>query len=440
MRPRRAAVILVLAAVLSVGRVARADEADEPGVPAAGGTGVGLGPGPIRVAVECETYGRTKVCPAFLLGFVDAHAVLLSAPRSDADVILYASALGVAQVDKLHLRFVGNLAGAPKVIEVDVDLDTRATDDEQRAQIEPAFLRGVALFVAARHPGAVSVELAAPEAGAVAAPATTPWGVTLNLGGFGSWTGDYQSYNGYSSLALTRVTKKTRGMIGVAADGGLNRQPPLVIDGEEVDLDTQRWSVAGDLGAAWLKNDCWSFGGSARVWRDDPKGEYRYGMYAQAGVEWDRYPADDPRGNRLAVLYVAGYKVEGYNVRNILGERFAHYPIHTVVASGSIRKDKVSLGVSLSASGEILHPTRRHNLSASPYIEWQLGSHVDASVSFSITKRELPEPDPDAIDPEDYEQLSRLSYAEPLSMNGSFSITVHWDRTNGARNDRFTDI
>ena len=36
--------------------------------------------------------------------------------------------------------------------------------------------------------------------------------------------------------------------------------------------------------------------------------------------------------------------------------------------------------------------------------------------------------------------LSRLSYAEPLSINGSLNLTIHWDRTNGARNDRFSDI
>lgn len=397
-------------------------------------------PGPIRIAVECETYGRTKMCPAFLLGFIDANKVLLASPRSDADVTLYASAQDVALADHVHLRFVGAFPGAPKVIETDVDLDTRATDDEQRAQLEPAFLRGVALFVAARHPEAVTVALEVPALGAVTEPATTPWGVSLSLGGFGSWTENYQSYNGYSSVLVSRLTRKSRGAVGLSADGGLNRQPPLVIDGQEVDLDTKNWSVGADAAGAYLLDDCWSVGGSARSWRDDPKGEHRYGFYAQAGIEWDKYRADDPRGNRLAVLYVAGYKIEGYNIRNILGERFAQYPIHTLVASGSIRKDKIGLGISLSMSAEVIHPLRRHSLSASPFIEWQLGAHVDASVSFSITKRELPEPDPDAIDPEDYEQLSRLSYAEPLAMNGSFSLTIHWDRTNGARNDRFTDL
>jgi len=59
------------------------------------------------------------------------------------------------------------------------------------------------------------------------------------------------------------------------------------------------------------------------------------------------------------------------------------------------------------------------------------------SLRFSITKREFPSPDLDAIDPSDYEQLSRLSYADPLQINGSFEVRIHWDRTNGARNDRF---
>ena len=94
----------------------------------------------------------------------------------------------------------------------------------------------------------------------------------------------------------------------------------------------------------------------------------------------------------------------------------------------------------MSAGGELLKPTRRHDLSASPYVEIQLGDRVDLSFSFSFTKRELPVPDESLIDPSDYTQLSRLSYAEPFSMNGSLDITIQWDRTNGARNDRFSDI
>jgi hypothetical protein len=396
---------------------------------------------PLRVAIECESYGRTKACPAFLLGFLDTHKVLLQSPRASADVILYVTANEIALVDRLHLRFVGTVPGAPHVLEIDVDLDTRADDDTQRAQLEPAFLRGLALSVAARHPAAVTIEFAAPEGLEIATPDTTPWGVALALGGSGSRTERYKSFNAYSELEVSRLTPTLRIEASIGASGSLNRQPALITeDGTRVSLDTEQWGVGAGAEGAWLYSKCWSFGAASRISRDDPKGQFRYSSSTVAGVEWDRYAADDPRGNRLAVLYYAGYKVERYNIRNEIGERFAHYPVHGLIASGTLRRDKVSIGLSLSANSELLHPTRRHNLSASPYVEIQLGGHVDLNMSFSITKRELPAPDETQIDPADFEQLSRLSYAEPLSINGTLNLTIHWDRTNGARNDRFSDI
>src|SRR5262245_15966952 len=62
--------------------------------------------GPIRIAIECEGFSRTKACPTFLLGFVDANKVLLSAPRASAEVVVYAATTQVALVDKTRLRFV----------------------------------------------------------------------------------------------------------------------------------------------------------------------------------------------------------------------------------------------------------------------------------------------------------------------------------------------
>ncbi len=396
---------------------------------------------PIRIAIECEESGRTKACPAFLRGFVDTHKVLLSSPRADAEVILYVTANEIALVDRLHLRFVGTIKGAPSVLELDVDIDTRADDDTQRAQLEPAFLRGLVLAVATRYPTAVTIAFATPEGTDVAEPDTSPYGISLSLGGSGNRTERYKSFNGYGELGVSRLTPTMRVEATVAASGNLNRQPSLVTDdGTVVSLDAEQWSVGAGIEGAWLRSKCWSFGGAAKLGRDDPNGQYRYVYGAAAGVEWDKYAADDPRGNRLSVLYYAGYKVERYNLRNELGEQFAHYPVHTLVASGTLRRDKIGVGLSLSAGGELLHPTRRHDLSASPYVEIQLGGHVDLNFSFSITKRELPAPDESLIDPSDFALLSRLSYAEPLSMNGSLNVTIHWDRTNGARNDRFSDI
>ena len=73
---------------------------------------------------------------------------------------------------------------------------------------------------------------------------------------------------------------------------------------------------------------------------------------------------------------------------------------------------------------------------ASPFATIQIGSHVDLNLSLSLTKRTFPAPDPAAIDPSDYEQLSRLAYAEPLSLSGTLGLTFHWDPTNGVRNNR----
>src|SRR3569623_102935 len=120
-------------------------------------------PAPLRVDIECEQIGRTKTCPAFLLGFVDANKVLLSSPREGADVVVYATANAVALADQIHLRFVGHVPGAPEVVELDAMVRSRSTDDQQRAILEPVFLRGIALFVAARYPDAVTVTLTTPK-------------------------------------------------------------------------------------------------------------------------------------------------------------------------------------------------------------------------------------------------------------------------------------
>ena len=395
---------------------------------------------PVRVAIECEQYGRTKACSAFLVSVLEANKLFLSAPRASADVILYVNANEVALVDRIHLRFVSTMPNTPPVVELDVDIDTRADDDTQRAQLEPAFLRGIALYVAARHPSAVTVAVTAPEGAAVDKPKTTPYGFALDIGGSGNYTENFQSYNGYFSAEVTRVTARDKAEVEVFANGGINRQPPIVVDDQEVSVDTSRWQIGAAAGAAWLYNRCYSIGGDSSIFRDDDKGQFRYRWASRIGLEWDRFKPDDPRGNRLAVAYFAGYTVERYNVPNELGERFAHYPTHSLVATGSVRKDKVTLGLQLQIQGEVLHPMRRHTLAASPSIELKLGDHVDIGAGFFVAKRELPGPDLDAIDPSDFEQLSRLSYADPLQVNGYINVRIHWDRTNGVRNDRFDNL
>lgn len=390
------------------------------------------GPGPLRLTLACQDPGRTKACPTFLRGFIDETTLLLAAPRASAQVTLYVTAAPVANADRLHLRFVGQVRGAPETIELDVDVDTRGTDDEQRAQLRPAFLRGVALYVAALHPDAVAVELVAP-AGAVAAPRTTPWGVDLNLSGYGSWTGPYRSASAYVNLGLSRVTPTTRWSASLGANGGLSRSPEV----GGVSFDTNRWSTYASTSYGWHLNPCYALQLATTIAKDDPHGQYRYAWGAQGAIEWDRYPSDDPRGNVLAVAYSLGYTVDGYNFPNVLRQRFAHYAEHAVAAFASVRKDKVSFRLSVRAGGEVVRPDRRYTLSASPGVEIQLGDHVDLGFDLSMTRRELPE----FVIPEDDPQaVGRADYAEPTSIYGSFNVRLHWDASNGARNNRFTNL
>jgi hypothetical protein len=396
---------------------------------------------PVRVAVVCEELGRTKACPAFLLGLVDANKVLLSSPLAGADVVLYAATVEIGTIDRIHLRFVGAIGKAQTAIELDADLDTRATDDQQRSQLAPGFLQGISNFVYAHYPTAVQIALGAPPDLATAVPDTSPWGAQVSANASGNYTDKYRSASTDLSFVARYLTKRFRALTLEAASGGINKQPPLVLDdGTVASLDSTQWSLRGGAEAIYSFDDCWSAGVGSYTVFEDPKAQYDYSSRTRAAIEYDLFPADDPRGNRLGVFYHLGWAVDRYNLPNVLGERFAQYPLHGIDAVGSVRHDKMSYGLTLQSDVQLNHPTRRHSITASPFVSFQLGTHVDLELAFSITQRELPAPDPAAIDPSDFAQLSRLSYAEPLAMTGSLSLTIHWDPTNGVRNDRIDSI
>ena len=415
---------LVFAAIVLASTPARADSALTP----------------IRVAIQCEQPGRTKVCPAFLRGLVDEHPVLLASPLAGADVVVYATATQVGLDDRVLLRFVGKMPNGPAPIEIDVAVDTRETDDAQRTQIAPAFRRGIALFVGERYPDAVDVTLKTPEL-AAKRPSLSPWGFEAGLSANGNYTAQYRSAGAHLHLIGRYVKRDFRAFTLQMVEGGINRQPPLTLDdGTQVSLDSEQWKYRFGAEAVYSWCDMWSVGFGSYTFFEDPKGQYAYNARARGAIEWDMFPADDPRGNRLAVFYHLGWIFERYNIRNELGDRFAHYPSHGIDAVGSVRHDRVSFGLKLESDAQLMHPTRRLLLTASPFAKFQLGDHVDLDLSFSITKRTFPQPDPAAIDPSDYEQLSRLSYAEPLSLSGSIGLTFRWDPTNGVRNDRIESI
>ncbi|MFT3693955.1 MAG: hypothetical protein QM831_12490 [Kofleriaceae bacterium] len=395
----------------------------------------------IRVDVECEQIGRTKACPAFLLGLIDANKVLLASPRASADVIVYATANAVALDDQLHLRFVGNVAGAPNVIELDVMVDTRMTDDEQRAVIAPVFVRGMALFVAARFPDAVSIGLSIPKNLDAAKSDTTPWGVSVALTGNGSYTDQYRSATSELDFRGVYITKGFRALTLETVSGGLNQQPALTLDdGTVVSLDTTQWQFNYGGEAIKLLDEHWSVGAGSYMNFQDPKGQYDYYLRARGALAWDLFPADDPRGNRLEVFFHLGWAIDRYNIRNDIGERFTQYPLTGIDASGSVRRDGITYGLTLQSDVQLNHPTRRHTFTATPALTVQIGRHIDLNLTLSVTQRHMPRPDLSLIDPSDYQTLSRLSFAEPFSMTGTIGLTIHWDPTNGERNDRILSI
>src|SRR4030095_14172559 len=86
---------------------------------------------PIGIHLECQGSGRTRACPAFLRGFIDASRVLVHAPRAGAKVLLYDNVTQRAGFDRVQLRFTSELVGAPSENEVLQEIDTRAGDDAQ---------------------------------------------------------------------------------------------------------------------------------------------------------------------------------------------------------------------------------------------------------------------------------------------------------------------
>jgi len=392
---------------------------------------------PLAVSLECQAPGRSKACPTFLRGFLDESQLLRFAPRAAADVVLFVNATELPAADRIQLRFVSRLAGAPPAVEQLVTIESRAADDAQRARLRSAFLRGIALFVAARRPEVVDVRLATPTNMALVAATTTPWSVSLELGGSGSWTEKFRSFEGTSQLRLSRVTATSKLVFGSGASLTSTRQPPLVVDGNEASLDTDQSSAYAFVNAERHLSEHWSTGWIDQLDHEDREGQVRYRNMLLSGIQWDAFRADDPRGNRLWLYYRPGFQVEKYNRVNELGERRAAYPVHLGGIGASVRRDRVTFGLFLEGSAEMLRPTRRHRLTATPDLKVPVGDHVDFSLSLSIAKSELP--GPAMIDESNYEEVIRASYAQPLSITGRLSIKLHWDRTNGAQNNRFGD-
>jgi hypothetical protein len=390
---------------------------------------------PLLVHIECQGQGRTRACPAFLRGFIDETPLLAPAPRARAQVSLYYNVTFRADDDHVHLRFTAADDRLPREYEVTQVIDIRTSDDQQRARLRPAFKRGIAVFLGALNPDAVRVSLVVPTTRKRVVRTTTPWGFSIWTGGWGNYSRSFKSASMWGGFGLSRVTTETLLSSNFSANYGLTRQPPLVVDGEEISLDVDSYSTTSRLLFAHLVSPHWSTGALVRAGRQDREGQYDLTGRLHSGISYDYYPANDPRGNVLAAAYLVGYQADWYNVTNVLGQERAHFPSHGVLANGSVRVDKTTFRLRASAFAQLVAPRTRYVVELAPEVSVQLGDHVDLSLSMGITKQAVP--GPEFVDEDNYEEVTRASYAEPLRLNGYFNLRIHWDRTNPDRNNRW---
>ena len=393
---------------------------------------------PLRLALDCQTQVRVDLC-TYVRGSLDALKIVAVVPLSEAQVVLHLNATAEGNTDFVQMRAVNDaqapVAGAPATFEQHVEVDYRRTVDEQRADLEPVLFRTLAPYLSLAVPGAVTVTLAEPEGVVKADTKSSPWGFTIWAGGFGMWSQNYRNLSVWTGLSLWRKTNDSAQSIWVNYDRSIELQPSLVVDSTEVELTSDSESFVGAMTASWNLNKHWSVGGTGRGGHDDSEGQYLGTGRAHVGVEYNLFPSDDPRGNVLAIAYLAGAQYDWYNQTNTLGQDSALFPTHMVLGSGSMRVDTVALTLELSGKSQLWPFFQRYVLEASVETELTLGDHVDLSLEFSARQQAIP--GPASIDTSSYEEVTRASYAEPLEMYGWLNLRFHWDNTNSARNNRF---
>jgi hypothetical protein len=387
----------------------------------------------VPVAVECQSEVRVEAC-TFLAAMVHADPVLAAVPRSNAEIVIFVNATAVATDDLVHLRATSTVPGAPAAFEQVCAIDSRAPVDDQRAVLAPCLWRALGPAVAARLPEAVTVTLHLPEL-EEETRRTTPWGWKAWGGGWGSWSQGYQELSVWTGSAVWHLTDRDRQQLWVGYDRTIERQPSLDVDGEEVVLFADESSVEGAGMVARVLGAHTSIGALVRGGHEDPEGQFLLTAKAHAGFEYDWFPSDDPRGNRLAAAWLVGVQADTYHQPNAIGEERAVFPTQLALLSGVVRQDVVELEIGLTAAAEVLRPDRRYALSAEGDGEVTLGDHVDLQLSMGVTQQAIP--GPGEVDASSYEAVTRASYAEPLHMWGNLNLELHWDNTNGAQNNRF---
>jgi hypothetical protein len=321
------------------------------------------------------------------------------------------------------------------VYEQVVVVNTRLVVDAQVEALRPAVARVLGPSVARRSPEAVEVTLVVPDAAEAVDEATSPWGFTAWGGGWGSWTQQYQSLSTWGGASVYRVAEDHRGGVWFNGNRNIERQPDLSVGGRQVSLAYDATSASGGVNGSHNLDDHWSVGFVGRGGADDADGRYLWTARGHAGIERNWFPSDDDRGNRLAVAFLGGVQADAYQTPNVLGEERAVFPTAMVLVQGEVQFDRVGLNLDLGAQAQVPRTLRRYVLSGETYVELQVGTHLDLDLGYGITQQAVP--GPADIDQGDFEQVKRASYAQPLSMWGNVNLRIHFDPTNGVRNNRF---
>ncbi|MFT5681325.1 MAG: hypothetical protein ACI8RZ_002231 [Myxococcota bacterium] len=390
---------------------------------------------PLRVFVDCQSSARVDAC-TYLLRAIDNHPALIRVPRSDDQVTVQLNVTTVALIDRVNLRYLTELPGAPGAYERTFEVDSRDDVDTQVVVVERALLQGLSVYMALTWPDAVSVTLAVPEASSEApAEEGSPWGVGLYAGTWGSWTENYQYFDIWSGLYLNRILADRKQQLSAGGDYDLSRQPALEVEDSSIELESSTYAAYGRLTLEQHLSDFWSVGALLRGGHQDPEGQYRGTGRGHLGISRDWFASDDPRGNRLAVGWLVGGQYDNYNQINALGEDTAAFLTHALLASGSVRFNTQELGTSIALQSRLLRPLERNVLSANVNSSLYLGDRVDLNFSLDVTRQAIP--GPAAIDTSNFEAVTRADYAEPLQVNGYVNLDLHWDPTNGVQNNRF---
>lgn len=388
----------------------------------------------LKVYVDCQRQMRVQSCTR-ISGFIVESEVLRPAPRAEADVIVHISATSVATSEEVLLRFTSQMPGAPSSLETVQSVDSRRTVDDQWAELQPAFLRGVAPYVTQVAPAAVTVGLAVPDDGPEEPGKSSPWDFAVRMGGWASWSQSFSNLNSNGGFTLARTTERAAFSVSPSVYRDASKQPPLVVGDEVISLDRETWSAELRMVDVHNLDEHWSVGTIVRAGAQDAEAQFERTARAHSGIEYNWFAADDPRGNSLALSYLVGVQTDLYNATNVLGEDKATFGSHMLLLGGDIRKDRYSIGVDVSMRAQLLAPGRRTVLDAGTWGSLVLGPHVDFSFGFGATRQAIP--GPSLVDSGDFEAVTQADYAQPLSTWSRAHITLHWDRTNAAQNNRF---